>query len=322
MTSQTNFFGPETTEFQIPYFQNEFLQQLNLHHDFQEDGPVLNDFEPVSFEDFTTLTSQPFDSSEHFLTCDDQNSSNYELQPATTDYFSQLFLELNHPHAGEQNFEQEMQVDEYPVLPSSKKFNAVLSKDMNNLRSTQPYDLLKNKCDKSIQRMRPSKRLLHNINIEWANSPVPKLFQDNGLANTTDTDSNQSQCSTPMTPMSSDSSYVTEMTFKTSKQVSQAPTNVIIYQHSKKNRYGCSICGKRFARPSSLNTHLNTHTGDKPYTCPHGSCSKVFNARSNMTRHYKTHFKLSSGVYVLPNGEVTKRKPTIKQLGIPSSKII
>lgn len=80
------------------------------------------------------------------------------------------------------------------------------------------------------------------------------------------------------------------------------------------SRYTCSECGKGFKRPSSLKTHSNIHTGFKPYECPHEDCCKSFNAKSNMLRHYKLHFKLTSGVYKLPNGEITLKKPTTKQL--------
>lgn len=79
-------------------------------------------------------------------------------------------------------------------------------------------------------------------------------------------------------------------------------------------RYVCASCGKCFNRPSSLATHNNTHTGDKPFTCPFENCDKQFNARSNMTRHYKLHFKTEGGTYLLPNGEVTRARPSMRQL--------
>ncbi|SCU99774.1 LAMI_0G00716g1_1 [Lachancea mirantina] len=56
-------------------------------------------------------------------------------------------------------------------------------------------------------------------------------------------------------------------------------------------KYECPECGKKFQRPSSLQTHKNIHTGKRPYACPFEDCGKVFNVRSNMLRHYKLHFK-------------------------------
>lgn len=55
----------------------------------------------------------------------------------------------------------------------------------------------------------------------------------------------------------------------------------------KKNQ--CHICGRICSRPSTLQTHLSIHTGDKPYKCPWPSCNKCFNVKSNMLRHYKRH---------------------------------
>ncbi|EJD06315.1 uncharacterized protein FOMMEDRAFT_144426 [Fomitiporia mediterranea MF3/22] len=57
----------------------------------------------------------------------------------------------------------------------------------------------------------------------------------------------------------------------------------------EKRKHACSMCGKRFNRPSSLRIHLNTHTGAKPYVCPFPGCNRQFNVSSNMRRHYRNH---------------------------------
>ena len=88
----------------------------------------------------------------------------------------------------------------------------------------------------------------------------------------------------------------------------------ILSTNFQKLKYSCKVCNKKFKRPSSLNTHMNIHTGHKPYSCFVESCNKSFNAKSNMLRHYKLHFRLSNGAYLLPNGEMTTKKPTSKQL--------
>ncbi|KAI0081234.1 hypothetical protein K474DRAFT_1413364 [Panus rudis PR-1116 ss-1] len=60
---------------------------------------------------------------------------------------------------------------------------------------------------------------------------------------------------------------------------------------SGQHRYECSYCGKGFTRPSSLKIHINTHTGEKPYTCPFEGCGRSFSVQSNMRRHARVHVR-------------------------------
>jgi len=63
------------------------------------------------------------------------------------------------------------------------------------------------------------------------------------------------------------------------------------------DRYICQTCNKAFSRPSSLRIHSHSHTGEKPFKCPHGGCGKAFNVRSNMKRHERGYHAANNAMY-------------------------
>jgi len=58
---------------------------------------------------------------------------------------------------------------------------------------------------------------------------------------------------------------------------------------STQKKHKCKICDKRFTRPSSLQTHMYSHTGEKPFSCDVDGCGRHFSVVSNLRRHRKVH---------------------------------
>ena len=54
-------------------------------------------------------------------------------------------------------------------------------------------------------------------------------------------------------------------------------------------KHKCKVCDKRFTRPSSLQTHMYSHTGEKPFACDVDGCGRHFSVVSNLRRHKKVH---------------------------------
>jgi len=58
---------------------------------------------------------------------------------------------------------------------------------------------------------------------------------------------------------------------------------------SSQKKHKCKVCDKRFTRPSSLQTHMYSHTGEKPFACEIEGCGRHFSVVSNLRRHRKVH---------------------------------
>ncbi|EJD36898.1 hypothetical protein AURDEDRAFT_154505 [Auricularia subglabra TFB-10046 SS5] len=51
----------------------------------------------------------------------------------------------------------------------------------------------------------------------------------------------------------------------------------------------CPYCRRRFDRPSIRKTHMNSHTGERPFKCSFSGCDRTFSVLSNKYRHERSH---------------------------------
>ena len=54
---------------------------------------------------------------------------------------------------------------------------------------------------------------------------------------------------------------------------------------SEKQTYNCHLCGKPFGQPYNLRRHMSTHTGDRPFRCPH--CEYAASQNVHLDKHIR-----------------------------------
>lgn len=87
-------------------------------------------------------------------------------------------------------------------------------------------------------------------------------------------------------------------------------------------KYVCTYCGRACAKPSVLQKHIRSHTGERPYPC--APCGFSFKTKSNLYKHRKSHTHrvkagLALGEPKSLDEQVTESEDETRQLSSSSS---
>ncbi|XP_029370468.1 transcription factor HIVEP3 [Echeneis naucrates] len=89
-------------------------------------------------------------------------------------------------------------------------------------------------------------------------------------------------------------------------------------------KYVCTYCGRACAKPSVLQKHIRSHTGERPYPC--APCGFSFKTKSNLYKHRKSHtHRVKAGLALgEPRSleeQVTESEDETRQLSSASSSV-
>ncbi|XP_071592540.1 zinc finger protein 40 isoform X4 [Heliangelus exortis] len=122
--------------------------------------------------------------------------------------------------------------------------------------------------------------------IHTSSSTVTQVFPQNQLVATS---------SSPLSISTSSSTHLSIGPLYNSAQIASVVNhgveqicNLLKDQKPKKlGKYVCEYCNRACAKPSVLQKHIRSHTGERPYPCV--TCGFSFKTKSNLYKHKKSH---------------------------------
>uniref|UniRef100_A0A674A3J2 HIVEP zinc finger 3 n=1 Tax=Salmo trutta TaxID=8032 RepID=A0A674A3J2_SALTR len=81
----------------------------------------------------------------------------------------------------------------------------------------------------------------------------------------------------------------------------------------KPGKYVCTYCGRPCAKPSVLQKHIRSHTGERPYPCI--PCGFSFKTKSNLYKHRKSHAHRIKAGLASSRDELSLSGPEMSALG-------
>uniref|UniRef100_UPI0037E71FFE transcription factor HIVEP3 n=1 Tax=Semicossyphus pulcher TaxID=241346 RepID=UPI0037E71FFE len=209
---------------------------------------------------------------------------------------------------GEQSGGQEHRQPESPPRGSQSKSPSKPSQQQQT-GSQKPHGTLQQ--TKQSRRQHPERKRLRHQRQSIDSDTVPEPKHEATKATTVSSSSSEAQPSSAGGPSQSNP----ETQEGTPKQKRER-------KPQRPGKYVCTYCGRACAKPSVLQKHIRSHTGERPYPC--APCGFSFKTKSNLYKHRKSHtHRVKAGLALgEPRSleeQVTESEDEAKQLSSASS---